>query len=53
MSVEHDVDRQEESPKRLVVVKDAVQRRKYDFWPSFYQHSLFAKEVLILPSDMN
>jgi hypothetical protein len=27
--------------------RDAVFRRKYDFWPSFYQHSLFAKEVKI------
>lgn len=28
--------------------RDAVFRRKYDFWPSFYQHSLFAKEVKII-----
>ena len=25
--------------------RDAVFRRKYDFWPSFYQHSLFSKDV--------
>jgi hypothetical protein len=25
--------------------RGAVFRRKYDFWPSFYQHSLRPKEV--------
>jgi hypothetical protein len=26
--------------------RGAVFRRKYDFWPSFYQHSLRPKEVI-------
>ena len=25
--------------------RNSVFRRRYDFWPSFYQHSLFSREV--------
>ena len=27
--------------------RNAIFRRKYDFWPSFYQHSLFSREDVI------